>query len=96
MKTRVQFRLRVYRDEEIAIGPVKVALMEAIAATGSISPASREMVMSYRRAWLLAFALNSALKSPAVHILTGVALGGCPLLAPLRTAPFVCQPLRLV
>jgi len=85
MKTRVQFRLRVYRDDEIAIGPGKVALMEAIAATGSISAAAREMGMSYRRAWLLVDALNSALKSPAVQTLTGGAHGGGTVLTPLGT-----------
>ena len=30
MKTRVQFRLRIQRDDDIAIGPGKVALLEAI------------------------------------------------------------------
>jgi molybdate transport system regulatory protein len=35
------------------IGPGKVALLEAIRSTGSISAASRRVGMSYRRAWLL-------------------------------------------
>ncbi|MEO7254488.1 MAG: ModE family transcriptional regulator, partial [Casimicrobium sp.] len=31
MTSKVQFRLRIYKDETIAIGPGKVALLEAIA-----------------------------------------------------------------
>lgn len=76
MKPTVQFRLRVYRDSTIAIGPGKVALLEAIAATGSISAAAREFGMSYRRAWVLVDEMNRALTSPAVNTATGGAHGG--------------------
>jgi molybdate transport system regulatory protein len=41
MKSKVQFRFRIYRDDCIAIGPGKVALLEAVAETGSISAAAR-------------------------------------------------------
>ena len=41
MQSKAQFRLRIYRDDSIAIGPGKVALLEAIAGTGSISAAAR-------------------------------------------------------
>lgn len=74
--TRVQFRLRIHRGEDIAIGPGKVALLEAIAATGSISGAARRLDMSYRRAWLLIDQLNQALSSPAVLTATGGVRGG--------------------
>lgn len=76
MSIRVQFRLRVYRDESIAIGPGKIALLEAIARTGSISAAARELGMSYRRAWLLVDETNRSLKAPAVHAAAGGAQGG--------------------
>lgn len=76
MKTRVQFRLRLYRGETIAVGPGKIALLEAIAETGSISAAARQIGMSYRRAWLLIDEVNRALKSPAVDTSTGGARGG--------------------
>lgn len=76
MKPKMQFRLRVYRDSTIAIGPGKVALLEAIAATGSISAAAREFGMSYRRAWVLVDEMNRALTSPAVDTATGGAHGG--------------------
>jgi molybdate transport system regulatory protein len=76
MTFNVQFRLRIYRDEGIAVGPGKVALVEAIARTGSISAAARSMGMSYRRAWLLVDELNRALKEPAVVGSAGGRHGG--------------------
>lgn len=76
MKSKVQFRLRIYRDDSIAIGPGKVALLEAVAESGSISAAARQMGMSYRRAWVLIDEMNHALIAPAVHTATGGAHGG--------------------
>src|SRR6218665_2281505 len=76
MKSKVQFRLRVYRDESIAVGPGKVALLEAIAETGSISAAARQLGMSYRRAWVLVDETNRALATPAVNTAAGGAHGG--------------------
>lgn len=76
MKSKVQFRLRVYRDDTIAIGPGKVALLEAVAETGSISAAARQLGMSYRRAWLLIDETNRALASPAVNTAAGGVHGG--------------------
>jgi molybdate transport system regulatory protein len=76
MKSKVQFRLRIYRDESIAIGPGKIALLEAIAETGSISGAGRQLGMSYRRAWMLIDEMNRALSTPAVNTATGGSHGG--------------------
>ena len=83
MKPQMQLRLRVYRDSTIAIGPGKVALLEAIAATGSISAAAREFGMSYRRAWVLVDEMNRALKSPAVSTAAGGSHGGGTALSPV-------------
>ncbi len=47
----------------IALGPGKADLLEAIAATGSISAAGRKLKMSYRRAWLLVEELNGSFQS---------------------------------
>jgi molybdate transport system regulatory protein len=76
MTFNVKFRLRIYRDEGIAVGPGKVALVEAIGETGSISAAARQLGMSYRRAWLLVDELNRALKKPAVIGVAGGKHGG--------------------
>jgi molybdate transport system regulatory protein len=45
--------------------PGKIALLEAIRTTGSISAAARSTGMSYRRAWLLVEEINQALREPA-------------------------------
>jgi len=58
------------------IGPGKIALLEAIGATGSISAAARQLGMSYRRAWLLVEEVNAALRQPAVDAATGGRHGG--------------------
>ncbi|NLD54653.1 MAG: LysR family transcriptional regulator [Burkholderiaceae bacterium] len=76
MTFRVQFRLRIYRDDGIAIGPGKIALLEAIADSGSISAAARSLGMSYRRAWLLVDELNRGMTSPAVIGTVGGRQGG--------------------
>jgi molybdate transport system regulatory protein len=46
---------------ELAVGPGKVALLEKIAETGSITLAAKKLGMSYRRAWLLVDETNRCL-----------------------------------
>ncbi len=75
--------MRIYRDESIAIGPGKIALLEAIAETGSISAAARQFSMSYRRAWMLVDEMNRALAKPAVATATGGSHGGGAKLTPI-------------
>ena len=72
----IRFRLRITVGDDIAIGPGKIDLLEAIAATGSISAAAKALGMSYRRAWLLVDTLNRCFRSPAVEAVTGGARGG--------------------
>lgn len=58
------------------LGPGKIALLEAVAATGSISAAGRALGMSYRRAWLLVDDLNTIFHQPLVASRTGGRSGG--------------------
>src|SRR5262245_11857830 len=60
----------------MVLGPGKIDLIEAIDRTGSISAAGRAMGMSYRRAWLLADALNHMFRQPVIVAATGGAKGG--------------------
>ena len=76
LEPKIQFRMRVYRDGSIAIGPGRIALLEAIDEAGSISGAARQLKMSYRRAWLLVNETNNALKQPAVSSSEGGVSGG--------------------
>jgi molybdate transport system regulatory protein len=75
-KVVAQFRLRVKYGDQVAIGPGKIAILEAIAETGSISAAGRKIGMSYRRAWLLVDQMNQYFTEPVVVAATGGAQGG--------------------
>jgi molybdate transport system regulatory protein len=58
------------------VGPGKVALLEQIAAHGSISAGARALDMSYRRAWELIEELNGIFGQPVVEPKTGGRKGG--------------------
>jgi molybdate transport system regulatory protein len=82
MKPVARFRLRVNVGELIAIGPGKIALLEAIMATGSIVAAAKSLDMSYRRAWLLLDEMNRSLREPVVDKARGGAFRGGSELTP--------------
>ena len=58
------------------IGPGKVAVLEEIARSGSISAAGRALRMSYRRTWELVEDLNRSLGMPVVETAAGGSGGG--------------------
>jgi molybdate transport system regulatory protein len=74
MATRVTLRFDF--DAGRRLGPGKIALLEAIRDTGSISAAGRVHQMSYRRAWLLVEELNKMFAEPLVTARPGGAKGG--------------------
>lgn len=75
-------KLRILLGEEIAMGPGKASLLEAIADTGSISAAARQLRMSYRRAWLLVDTMNRCFREPLVMAGTGGKGGGGAIVTP--------------
>ena len=75
-RVRAQFRLRITRGRDIAVGPGKADLLEAIARTGSITAAARTLGMSYRRAWLLVDTMNRCFRRPVVETEAGGKRGG--------------------
>ena len=79
---RARFNLRLSKGGVKAIGPGKIALLEAIEQTGSISAAARHLGMSYRRAWGLVDELNRILVKPAVEANVGGRHGGRATLLP--------------
>ena len=84
MKPGVRFHIRdAGAHPDLAIGPGKVALLEAIRDTGSITAAARRLGMSYRRAWLLVDETNRCLVGPAVATVSGGEKGGGTALTPL-------------
>jgi molybdate transport system regulatory protein len=77
-----QVSIRINLGSGGRIGPGKIALLEAIRETGSITAAAVAMKMSYRRAWLLVDELNKLLSEPAVATALGGATGGGTTLTP--------------
>lgn len=73
---RLKLKAQLYCGEEIAMGPGKASLLEAIEAHRSISGAARALGMSYRRAWLLVDVMNRCWQSPLVTTSMGGARGG--------------------
>ena len=81
-RPKARFRLRVTRGDEVAIGPGKVELLEAVRDHGSITEAAKQIGMSYRRAWLLLDEVNRMLKKPATMSAHGGQSGGGSVLTP--------------
>ena len=73
---KIRFRLRIFLGDDIAVGPGKVDLLEAIGETGSITAAAKSLGMSYRRAWLLVDTMNRCFATPVVTAEAGGASGG--------------------
>ena len=59
-------RVRVVQGERIALGPGKAQLLQGVNQHGSISEASKQLNMSYMRAWLLIGEMNSSFKKPLI------------------------------
>jgi molybdate transport system regulatory protein len=77
MKAGIRFHIRDRsHGTELAIGPGKVAPLEAMAQTGSITSAAKRLGMSYHRAWLRVDETNRCHIRPAVKTTAGVQKGG--------------------
>ena len=72
----LKIKLQIYCGDEIAMGPGKADLLEAIEREGSISGAGRALGMSYRRAWLLVDTMNRCWIEPLVETTPGGAARG--------------------
>ncbi len=79
---QLRLRMRITDGDTVAIGPGKIALLEAVQAQGSITAAAKSLGMSYRRAWVLVDELNGALRTPAVTSEQGGPRGGGSVLTP--------------
>ncbi|MBT0668269.1 LysR family transcriptional regulator [Novosphingobium profundi] len=67
----LKIKVQIFSGDEIAMGPGKADLLDAIAREGSISGAARDINMSYRRAWLLVDAMNRCWREPLVETSPG-------------------------
>jgi molybdate transport system regulatory protein len=79
--TPLKFKIQIMCGDEIAMGPGKADLLDAIAEHRSISAAGRAMGMSYRRTWLLVDAMNRCWQGPLVATTPGNQKAGAHLTA---------------
>jgi len=80
-RSHLKLKIQIMCGAEIAMGPGKADLLEAIAAHRSISAAGRAMGMSYRRTWLLVDAMNRCWAEPLVATVPGNPKAGAHLTA---------------
>jgi molybdate transport system regulatory protein len=69
-------RIRIDFTDNVNLGPGKIALLEAIKSSGSISDAARSLGMSYRRAWMLINSLKQGFSEAVTVSSTGGKGGG--------------------
>jgi molybdate transport system regulatory protein len=69
-------RIRVHQGSEIALGPGKVDLLDAIERTGTLVGAAQSLGMSYMRAWKLLQTMNACFKLPLVTTARGGSVHG--------------------
>jgi molybdate transport system regulatory protein len=68
---RLKLKIQLICGDEIAMGPGKADLLDAIGRTGSISAAARDLGMSYRRAWQLVDVMNRCFREKLVETQPG-------------------------
>lgn len=72
----LKIKVQIYSGDEIAMGPGKADLLDAIAREGSISAAGRALGISYRRTWLLVDVMNRCWDLPLIATAAGGPKGG--------------------
>lgn len=77
----LKLKIQIMCGDEIAMGPGKADLLDAIAEHHSISAAGRALGMSYRRTWLLVDTMNRCWQGPLVATVPGNQKAGAQLTA---------------
>jgi molybdate transport system regulatory protein len=77
-----RLNLWIERDGHVALSGWRVALLEAVAATGSITAAAERMEVPYRVAWSKIKEMEQSLGLPLVETRVGGADGGGAELTP--------------
>ncbi|WP_110665049.1 winged helix-turn-helix domain-containing protein [Salinicola halophilus] len=81
-----RLQLRLTLDGDVAVGPGKIALLEAIERHGSIAAACREMRLSYKKAWQLIETMNRHLENPVLETRAGGSQRGGAVVTPTGRA----------
>ena len=82
---RPEVQLHVVLDNTHVLSPKFIDLVECVRDTGSIAAASRNLGISYKRAWHLLTSLNPVFANPIVTMQTGGIRGGGAVLTELGT-----------
>lgn len=77
-----KFNLWLEKNGRVALSRWRVQLLEAIAATGSISAAARALNVPYRRAWEKVHEIETSLGFRVLNTATGGEGGGGAALTP--------------
>jgi len=77
-----KFNVWLETDGNVVLSPWRVQLLEAIAATGSISAAAKQLDVPYRRAWEKVQEIERGLGAPVLVTAVGGAGGGGAQLTP--------------
>jgi len=73
---QLRFNVWLEQDGNVVLSPWRVQLLEAIAATGSISAAAKQLDVPYRRAWEKVQEIERGLGTPVLVTAVGGAGGG--------------------
>ncbi len=82
MNYQVKSRIWIEADDQILLGEGRVRLLRAIEEHGSLSRASKQLNISYKKAWRLIDAVNKAAKEPVTTSSVGGVGGGGASLTP--------------
>jgi len=79
---QVRTKIWIEQDGAVMLSDWRVALLEAVAATGSLAEAARQMDVPYRTAWQKLKALEDRWGVALLHTESGGADGGASRLTP--------------
>ncbi|MCW3787422.1 winged helix-turn-helix domain-containing protein [Plebeiibacterium sediminum] len=74
--TEVELHIHVNKDGKLLVTPERIHLLRLIEETGSLLTASKQVGVSYNKAWKMIDAMNSISSSPVVSKQRGGSGGG--------------------
>lgn len=82
MHLKIKSKIWIETDGGIVISEGRIKLLKLIESTGSLNKASKEMNISYQKAWKLVDTSNKAAKMPLIETQVGGNKGGGTVLTP--------------
>lgn len=79
---KIKSKIWIETDNGILISEGRIQLLKLIESTGSLNKASKQMNISYQKAWKLVDASNKASKEPLIATQVGGNKGGGTVITP--------------